>query len=126
MNVHHGKIVEHCIRNLGINISDLARNLSVDRKTVYNWFKQPLLSSELVKQIGIHISHDFAAQLPGLFSVDEPKTSQPAPKNKEASVVNLNNSGFHDWQGKYISLLEKHTKLLEGLSEMQSKKVVNQ
>lgn len=126
MSVHHGKIVEHCIRNLGINISDLARNLSVDRKTVYNWFKQPLLNSELVKQIGIHISHDFAAQLPGLFSAEELKAPQPAPKSKEANVVNLNNSGFHDWQGKYISLLEKHTKLLEGLSEMQNKKAVNQ
>ncbi len=126
MSVHHGKIVEHCIRNLGINISDLARNLSVDRKTVYNWFKQPLLSGELVKQIGIHISHDFEAELPALFSADETKTSQPALKSKEASVVSLNNSVFHDWQGKYISLLEKHTKLLEGLSEMQSKKAVNQ
>ncbi|WP_342645483.1 hypothetical protein [Mucilaginibacter sp. CSA2-8R] len=125
MSVHHGKIVEHCIRNLGINISDLARNMSVDRKTVYNWFKQVSLSKELVKQIGIHISHDFADQLPELFSADDlqPGYVKTTPG---ASVVNLNVSGYHDWQGKYISLLEKHTKLLEGLSEIQNKKAVNQ
>jgi hypothetical protein len=126
MSLHHGKIVEHCIRNLGINISDLARNMSVDRKTLYNWFKQPTLSKDVIKQIGVNISHDFSAEIPGFFSSEEVEAPNNSGKIVEANVVNLNAPCYHDWQGKYISLLEKHTKLLEFLSEMQNKKAVNQ
>jgi hypothetical protein len=126
MSLHHGKIVEHCIRNLGINISDLARNMSVDRKTLYNWFKQSTLSKDVIKQIGVNISHDFSAEIPGFFSSEEVEAPNNSGKIVEANVVNLNAASYHDWQGKYISLLEKHTKLLEFLSEMQNRKAVNQ
>jgi hypothetical protein len=126
MSLHHGKIIEHCIRNLGINISDLARNMSVDRKTLYNWFKQSTLSKDVIKQIGVNISHDFSAEIPGFFSSEEVEAPNNSGKIVEANVVNLNAASYHDWQGKYISLLEKHTKLLEFLSEMQNKKAVNQ
>jgi len=126
MSVHHGKIVEHCIRNLGINISDLARNMSVDRKTVYNWFKQKSLNSELIKQIGLNINHEFSIELPELLSVGDINVQSNSGKIADANVINLKTAGNNDWQGKYVSLLEEHVKLLEGLSEMQNKKAVNQ
>jgi plasmid maintenance system antidote protein VapI len=126
MSLHSGKTVEYCVRKLGINISDLARCMSVDRKTVYNWFKQESLSKEIIQRIGTVISHDFSAEFPELFDSGETNLQSKDDTKEVSNVINLNALESDHWQVKYITLLEKQKEFLEELSKLHSKKASNQ
>ncbi|MHA4894201.1 hypothetical protein ACXZ1K_05560 [Pedobacter sp. PWIIR3] len=104
MEVHMGKLLEGVIRKRGVNISALARNLHVNRRTVYNWFAEAELPSELIEQISKVIAHDFYNELPVTF-----------PKATEENLFPAGNSvdkGDEYWKNKYIALLERYAELL--------------
>ncbi|GAA4322520.1 hypothetical protein GCM10023149_22890 [Mucilaginibacter gynuensis] len=106
MNKHRGKLVENFVRKTGINISDLARSLSVDRRTIYNWFKQEQLSEPVIYRIAVTLNYDFAEEFPGLFAAEDLKqrtqAKQPTDHREDEK-----------WKDKYIDLLIKYTHLLE-------------
>jgi lambda repressor-like predicted transcriptional regulator len=106
MNDHRGQIVEYIVRKNGYSLTDLGKTLNVNRRTLYNWFKQPLLQSDRILRIGIIIRHDFSIEFPDLFNSEDftvtPKSNFP---DQVSTDVN--------WQNKYLGLLEEYRKHLE-------------
>lgn len=111
MDLHTGKIVERAVRRNRVSISELARRMHVNRRSVYNWFNQESLRLEIICKIGYVLGHDFSEDLPEAFGdrgfeimerlVDSVDDHEPAYPNS-----------VHFWMNKYISLLEKYNELL--------------
>ena len=116
MNTHYGEIIERTIRRNGYSISELARILNVNRRTVYNWFLQRNLKPEIIYRIGCALRHDFSAEFPHLFSKEDFQEAKqvkavtvdkmPLPE-ADPGIENLNH-----WQNKYILLLEEYNDML--------------
>jgi hypothetical protein len=70
MNKHHGQTVEYIVRKKRCNLIALGKALNVNRRTLYDWFRQPLLQSEIIFRIGIIINHDFSVEFPDLFKTE--------------------------------------------------------
>jgi len=113
MDLHYGQVVERIIRRKGYSISELARLTNVNRRSVYNWFNQKHLKSEIIFRIGNVINHDFSTEFPSLYPKDE--------LNKHYHFMNddADQSTTTYWKDKYIDLLEKYNQLL--LDFMSSK-----
>jgi hypothetical protein len=105
MSTHHGGIIEKVIRREGPSLTDLAKILNVNRRSIYNWFMQQRLKPETIIRIGRAMKHDFSVEFPELFVSGDFK-DQPAIK------VELEND-FNGWKEKYIDLLERYNILLE-------------
>jgi transcriptional regulator with XRE-family HTH domain len=113
MNKHHGQLIEKIIRLNGYNISELARLLSVDRRTLYIWFKKKRLKKEVILQFAAHINHDFSTDFPEIFlPVDGDSPSKDADNANEVGGVNDDHQD-KDIHHKYIALLEKYNELLQ-------------
>ncbi|MBL4676425.1 MAG: TetR family transcriptional regulator [Mucilaginibacter sp.] len=114
MKKHYGEIIEYTLRKSGYNISDLARELGVNRRTLYNYFKSSTLKRNTVLQIGKLLRHDFSKEFPELFVTSEfetvPETqltfNPQQVQNPDESLV---------YKTKYLNLLEKYNELLTGL-----------
>ncbi|MBL4675082.1 MAG: helix-turn-helix domain-containing protein [Mucilaginibacter sp.] len=114
MKKHHGEIIEHALRRNGYNISDLARELGVNRRTLYNYFKSSILKRYTILHIGKILRHDFSSEFPELF------VSEDFEINNEKNVsFNPQLTQIHEesilYKTKYIELLEKYNALLTGL-----------
>lgn len=116
MNTHYGEVVERTIRRNGYSISELARSMNVNRRTIYNWFLQRNLRSEIIFRIGCTLRHDFSVEFPHLFTSEDFKPGQThrvarpaylASQEDESVAQNL----IH-WKNKYISLLEEYNSML--------------
>lgn len=117
MNTHYGEIVERTIRRNGYSISELARTLRVNRRTIYNWFLQRSLKSEIIYRIGCALRHDFSEEFPHLFTPEDFKNPE-RPSRREARgpyAAMEEDSGTPNqshWKNKYISLLEQYNSML--------------
>jgi transposase-like protein len=113
MNKHHGQLIEKIIRLNGYNISELARLLSVDRRTLYIWFKKKRLKKEVILQFAEHINHDFSTDFPEIFiPVNQNSPSKGAGSANEVSEADEDHQD-KDIHHKYIALLEKYNDLLQ-------------
>lgn len=117
MDIHHGQTIELVIRREGYSISELARLAKVNRRSVYYWFNQQYLKTELIYQIGVYIKHDFSIEFPHLFKTED--FSQMSPqvglKPTRDSVPDQQNSEY--WKDKYLDILEKYNLLLTKIAE---------
>jgi predicted transcriptional regulator len=104
---HHGEILEKVIRRTGPSLTDLAKLLNVNRRSLYNWFLQQRLKPEIILRIGRAINHDFSVEFHWLFKSDDFKI-EPLTALESESGNNIT-----DWQEKYIDLLERYNSLLE-------------
>lgn len=107
MSEHYGGIVEKVVRREGHSLTDLAKMMGVNRRSLYNWFLQQRLKPEIILRIGTAIKHDFSAEfpkefVPGDFEI-EAKTGLLSSTSPEKINV---------WQEKYIDLLERYNFLL--------------
>ncbi|MBE9583765.1 helix-turn-helix domain-containing protein [Mucilaginibacter sp. JRF] len=105
----HGQLVEAAVRRRGINLSDLAKELGVNRRTIYNWFQSPNLKRDVIYRIGLRIGHDFSVEFPELFTSD--MFSNERMRTLAYSNTITGNEGS-DWKEKYITLLEKYNEIL--------------
>ena len=105
MDKHRGQIVEYLVRKKGINISVLADNLRVNRRTLYNWFANPLLKPDVIFRIGIVITHNFSAEFPDLFLPSQFDVQYKPNVSEELLNDNI-------WRTKYLALLEKYNETL--------------
>ena len=106
MEKHYGQIVENAVRRSGYSLSDLAKELNVNRKTIYNWFTQKKLKSHIIYNVGIAIRHDFSKQFPELFTSDE---FRMIPNNQQLYSTFAQQSQDEEeekWKDQYITLLE--------------------
>ncbi|TWR28840.1 TetR/AcrR family transcriptional regulator [Mucilaginibacter pallidiroseus] len=110
MEKHNGQIIEYLVRKYGYSITDLAKELNVNRRSVYNYFQNKYLKSEIIFRIGIVIRHDFSNEFPELFGSNEftfPIGAISATPTPVSSPINED-----VWKDKYIDLLEQYSNLL--------------
>ena len=113
MDKHHGQVIEKAIRVNGFNMSEAARELKIDRRTFYNWFKKKSLKDEVILKLAAVLRHDFSADFPEIYARAEKKQPISDPKNRVMKIdAHSDTSSNIDWRDKYIELLEKHTDLL--------------
>ncbi|WP_134089237.1 helix-turn-helix domain containing protein [Olivibacter sp. XZL3] len=111
MNKHYGEIIERTIRRNGYSISELARMMEVNRRSIYNWFSQAKLKADIIFKIGCVLKHDFSNEFPELFSSEEFQQAfnsgkfTATPQIEEIEKINY-------WKDKYISLLEEYNQIL--------------
>jgi len=111
MNTHAGEAVEKVVRRQGFKLTELAQQLNVNRRTLYNWFRQPDLSIEIVCRIGSVIRHDFSKELPEAFQKSGIHFLDA--HDHAAGMGQENPQTIHYWMNKYIDLLEKYNHLLD-------------
>jgi hypothetical protein len=104
--VHMGQTLELIIRRNELNLSELALEVGVDRRTFYYWFKKSVLKESTIDKISRVIkSVDVTNSLKR--SIIEP-CFEPGLKLS----VNKNDSDEY-WKDKYLVLLERYTQLLK-------------
>lgn len=111
MELNAGQIVERVVRRNKVSISELARRLQVNRRSVYNWFDQKTLKIDIICKIGHVLNHDFSVDFPEAFG----ERGFAAMENLIESVSDNEHkhpNSVHYWMVKYISLLEKYNELL--------------
>ncbi|TFF33289.1 hypothetical protein [Mucilaginibacter psychrotolerans] len=113
MEKHNGQIVEYLVRKNAYSITDLAAELDVNRRSIYNYFQNQFLKSDVIFKIGKVIRHDFSKEFPEFFSADD-----FAPNYKQANHTVLkaissdNLVGEEIWKNKYLALLEIYNEAL--------------
>ncbi|WP_205944137.1 helix-turn-helix domain-containing protein [Pedobacter sp. HDW13] len=112
-----GEILERLVRKDRIGISEFSRRLKVSRRTIYNWFQQDRIDSEIIWRIGDLLGRDLSSSFPEHYS-----------KYNSGDILGVTNLDKKDdlgrdtvffWMNKYIQLLEKYNTLLarEALSD---------
>lgn len=119
MKQHQGEIIEKLIRRNGVSISELARRMRVNRRSVYNWFNQSSLKLDAIIKIGNIVGCDIPKEFPNAFTPDDftmlegMKIYNPKPLPESG-----NNAQF--WIDKYVTLLEEYNQLLMRQSNLTS------
>jgi plasmid maintenance system antidote protein VapI len=123
MDKHYGEIIERTIRRNGYSISELSRLMSVNRRSIYNWFNQPKFKTDIIFKIGCALKHDFSVEFPELFSSEE--FQKAFSQKKFAAEVNVleEMEKVNYWKDKYINLLEDYTQALSMQSSGISQRV---
>jgi predicted DNA-binding protein YlxM (UPF0122 family) len=109
---HHGHVLEKVIRRNGHSISNIARMANVNRRSVYNWFTQPRLKFEVIKNIGQVINYDFSLDFPDLFAPVVLKRPGTARQPEVSNVDLKEQQALTVWKNKYLDLLERYNELL--------------
>lgn len=104
--LHRGEIIEKAIRESGYSITTVAQRLGKSRRWMYLLFENPVVSIELILQIGKIIYHDFSLEFPEII---QGKKIANEPEN--SGYVNNDEVSF--WKEKYFTLLEEYNALLK-------------
>jgi len=103
--VHMGETLELIIRRNELNLSELAQEVGVDRRTFYYWFKKSVLKESTIDKISRVIkSEDVSNSLKR--NIIDP-CFEPTPR------LTINKDGDEYWKDKYLVLLERYTALLK-------------
>jgi hypothetical protein len=111
MDSNAGQIVERVVRRNKVSISELARRMQVNRRSVYNWFDQKSLKIDIICKIGHVLNHDFSVDFPEAFGERGFATMEKIVEAMDEGEHKQPNSVYY-WMVKYISLLEKYNELL--------------
>lgn len=106
MKKHRGEIVEEAVRKSGFSIKKLAERLKISRNTLYNRFRDPELSYEVIAAIGNIIHYNFAIDFPEL-EIETNKAGEGPITYAERDMVELLRL-----EKKYTGLLERYNELL--------------
>lgn len=96
-----GQQLEQVIRRYGLTISDVALALKINRRTLYNWFKQEVLDEHKVSRVSEILEdglHMYTRKHKELIET----TDETLPDDDELY-----------WQEKYIELVNSYTRLLK-------------
>jgi hypothetical protein len=112
--IHVGKLLEELIRSNNLPISEVARKIKVNRRSLYNWFEKTSLRSYTLQRICYVLVYDFSVKLPDFLReefLQDKNLLQSAPETKvEAEDEGINSAQF--WMNKYIYLLEQYNQVL--------------
>ncbi len=114
-DIHVGEMIEEVIRSNRLSISDVARKIHVNRRSVYNWFKQKSLRPYTLHRICYVLVYDFSVKLPDYFKEQfiQNKDFALATSEKKIDVeTNTESNSVQYWINKYIYLLEKYNETL--------------
>jgi len=112
MATHYGQTVETVIRKKGYSISEIARLAHINRRSIYNWFNQKYLKTEIIYSLGLLIKHDFSVEFPELFTK---KDFQDIYNHKQTDAEDMilgDTATQYVWKNRYIELLEQYNQLI--------------
>ncbi|MBL4678833.1 MAG: hypothetical protein JKY70_21970 [Mucilaginibacter sp.] len=113
MNNHQGQIIEYVVRKNSFNVSNLALQLGINRRTLYNYFGSPSIKPSVILQIGGILRHDFSKEFPNMFTNEEfQKMLNSGPKFNLGIQESVEDDFYKE---KYLSLLEEYNELLTDL-----------
>ena len=113
MEKHYGQIVEYLVRKNGYSITDLATELNVNRRSIYNYFQNQFLKSDIIYKIGRVIRHDFSKEFPEFFTPEDFATSYKQGKLTVIGTNSTDNPVTEEiWKDKYLALLESYNEAL--------------
>lgn len=105
--VHRGEIVEKVVRRGGYSLTKLAEKLRISRDILYNKFKDANLNYHFIIKVRNIIHYDFSLEIPELA-----KHTELTDENAIFNLVNEDSAReLYSMQAKYVSMLEKYTKL---------------
>ncbi|MEJ6981346.1 helix-turn-helix domain-containing protein [Pedobacter sp. P351] len=120
-DIHVGELIEEVIRSNHLSISDVARKIHVNRRSVYNWFKQKALRPYTLHRICYVLAYEFSVKLPDYFKqelIDSSDFTPPSAENPPVKEGDPEASSVQYWINKYIYLLEKYNETLaKGVSK---------
>lgn len=105
---HDGEILKKLVGKGGVPISRIAKQLSVDRSTIYRMFDRTDIPIDFLLKIGKVINKDMSTFFPEVIqAIQEPPVNYSSPKSYSEL---LDESSY--WKDKYIDILEKYNSLL--------------
>jgi len=105
---HDGEILKKLIGNGGVPISRIAKQLGVDRSTIYRMFERTDIPVEVLLKIGKVLNKDMSTFFPEVVqAIQEPPGSYSSPKSYSELLEEC-----RYWKDKYITILEKYNSLL--------------
>ncbi len=111
MEKHQGAILEKVVRNSDVSISELARILVTNRRTVYYWFTQQSVSKRVIEKVGEALFYDFSNDFPDYnTSSNRKELSENIFAQPFRNISSGNNLEF--WKDKYLNLLEEYNSLI--------------
>ncbi|MEJ7557069.1 MAG: hypothetical protein WKF66_02100 [Pedobacter sp.] len=99
--IHMGQLLERAVRRTGLNITDLAIGLGVNRRTIYSWFTMEVIDESIMHRISDIIKHDFSSGKRTAIVV-QLKNEESSPSGDDAY-----------WKDKYIKFLERYSELIK-------------
>jgi len=105
LNVHMGQTLELIIRKNELNLTELANEVGVDRRTFYYWFKKEVLKESTINRISKVIKSDNLT--------NSIKTNLLEPCFAHPTEVSEDKTSNEYWKDKYVQLLERYTALLK-------------
>jgi len=117
MVTHRGQLVEDAVRKSGFSLTVVAKRLDISRRTLYQWFTYPDLSSRKILKIGKVIGQDFSDQLSDLGNIaSEFEYSYGSSETLDYKKVLTERDKY---LSLYHDLVEKHSKTMEKMMQLQ-------
>ena len=104
VKVHMGELVEKVIKKTGANVTELASAMGVSRRTIYNWYKEEVISVTILNKLSRVIGYD--------FTTAENAVNAELIDADEQLENNVSSQDDKYWQSRYIELLERYSELL--------------
>ena len=112
-----GDIIKTLITESGLPITEIARRISVDRRTIYSYMKKDNWKPETLKQISIACNKESNYLLKKLLDNNTNKEEEKQIKIEEPNAV------YHSTK-KLNNLLNENAILLQKLLELQEKHIL--
>lgn len=119
METHYGQIVEYWVRKNGYSITDLAIELDVNRRSIYNYFQNKYLKIDVILKVGRVIRHDFSKEFPEFFTSEDFAYAYKQIKPVAVFAGAAESDVEENWKDKYLNLLEAYNEALLTRLNMQ-------
>ena len=107
-----GKIIKTFIKESGVSVTEIAKRINVDRRTIYSYMKKDNLKPETLRQLSIACGKEANYLLKKILEKDE-----------EQDVVKEGNSLYTQPSAELDELNRENKKLLKKLVELQEKHI---
>lgn len=110
-NIHRGEALEEAVKKTRTKVTQLVKRVGVSRGTYYNHIEDPNLGYEILEAYGKVLKYDFTQVIPQMpkYAIADPEESYGKPVTLEEALRRIDY-----WKDKYIDLLERYSRLIEG------------
>jgi len=123
--MHIGQHVEDAVRKSGFSLTVVAKRLGISRRTLYQWFTYPDLSSAKVYRVGNVINHDFTTEIEDMATIaseNEYHYNSGMPPDYKKILLERDKylRMYHELVDKHNEAMEKIIRLQEELNKFKS------
>lgn len=113
--IHQGAFLKKMCKDSKVSIADIADSCQYSRASLYRWFNQELLPPHVLDSIARYLKIDISGIFPAvdLFRKRMEENNPKQDYDPETEPKDL--------RKKYTELLERHTKLLAELRDIEQK-----